>query len=57
MCTSQQFPLSEPAVAVRDVLAELAHGYADTHSERGVRAMQIKPARAKRASKSERAEQ
>jgi LysR family nitrogen assimilation transcriptional regulator len=45
MCTSQQFPLSEPAVAVRDVLAELAHGYADEHSARGVRAMQQGAAR------------
>lgn len=51
MCTSQQFPLSEPAIAVRDVLAELAHGYADAHSERGVRAMQAKPARTRRPAK------
>lgn len=51
MCTSQQFPLSEPAVAVRDALAELAQAYADAHGEQGVRNMRIKPARARRVGK------
>ena len=37
LCTSQQFPLSEPALAVRDILSELAHGYASAHGDRGVR--------------------
>jgi len=52
MCTSQQFPLSEPALAVRNILSELAYGYAETHSARGVRAMQPGPLRSERDSPS-----
>lgn len=37
LCTSQQFPLSEPAQAVSDILSELAHRYATAHGDRGVR--------------------
>lgn len=48
MCTSQQFPLSEPALAVRNILSELAHGYAGAHSTRGVRTVQ-RTTRAKRS--------
>lgn len=39
ICTSQQFPLSEPAMAVRNILFELAHGFAGIHSSKGVRAI------------------
>ncbi len=37
LSTSQQFPLSEPGQAVRDILSELAHRYAAEHGDRGVR--------------------
>ena len=40
LCTSQQFPLSEPAQAVREILSELAHQYASDHGDRGVRRVQ-----------------
>jgi LysR family nitrogen assimilation transcriptional regulator len=46
ICTSDQLPLSEPAQAVSDVLADLAHRYAADHEARGVKA--IPPAQPRR---------
>ena len=39
ICTSDQLPLSEPAKAVSDILAELAHKFAEDHQARGVKAI------------------
>lgn len=37
LCTSDQWPLSEPAQAVNDLLADLAHQYAADHQADGLR--------------------
>ena len=39
ICTSDQLPLSEPAKAVSDILAELAYKFAEDHQARGVKAI------------------
>ncbi|WP_329605592.1 hypothetical protein [Rhizobium alarense] len=36
LCVSDQFPLSEPALAVNDILAELAHSFAASDDAHGV---------------------
>ncbi|HEX9859279.1 MAG TPA: nitrogen assimilation transcriptional regulator NAC, partial [Paracoccaceae bacterium] len=40
ICTSDQLPLSEPAKVVRDILTELAHGFAEDHRARGTRVVE-----------------
>lgn len=46
VCTSDQLPLSEPAIAVMEVLAELTRGYVDAHGAHGI---SVAPNRGKRA--------
>lgn len=36
ICTSEQSPLLEPAIIVRDLLKELAHEFAENHGSRGI---------------------
>lgn len=39
LCTSDQWPLSEPAQVVNDLLADIAHAYASEHQADGLKPM------------------
>ena len=42
LCTSDQLPLSEPAIAIQDMLAELARSFAASHQKHGITAMPVR---------------